>query len=146
MISRGLVRDYLERCGHRLAAIDVLYQRGAWADVVRESQEVVELALRALLRQVNIDPPRVHDVGRVVQEYRDTLPTPLREHADRMAAVSKNLRRDREIAFYGSEDLTPSEFYVQDDAAIARDDARWLVTTITSVVVGDPQDLDHQRI
>ena len=132
MINRGLVRDYLERCGHRLAAIHVLYDRAAWADVVRESQEVVELALKALLRHINVDPPRVHDVGRVVQEQHHALPEGLRAHAGRMAAISKQLRRDRELAFYGSEDLTPGEFYVEDDARRARDDARWLVETITA--------------
>lgn len=132
MINRGLVRDYLERCGHRLAAIEVLYDRAAWADVVRESQEVVELALKALLRHINVDPPRVHDVGRVVQEQHDALPEGLRAHDRRMAAISKQLRRDRELAFYGSEDLTPGEFYVEEDARRARDDARWLVETITA--------------
>ncbi|OGR13728.1 MAG: hypothetical protein A2341_05860 [Deltaproteobacteria bacterium RIFOXYB12_FULL_58_9] len=135
MINRGLVRDYLERSGHRLAAIDVLYERRAWADVVRESQEVVELSMKALLRHVNIDAPRIHDVGRVVQDHRNHLPETLRPHADRMAAISKNLRRDREIAFYGSEDLTPSDFYVEEDAAQARADATWLVRTIEAVVL-----------
>jgi HEPN domain-containing protein len=135
MINRGLVRDYLERCGHRLAAIDVLYERKSWPDVVRESQEVVELALKALLRQANIDSPRVHDVGRVVQEHRERLPESLRPHVSRMAAISKNLRRDREIAFYGSEDLTPGEFYTEEDGRQALDDARWLVETIAAVVL-----------
>jgi len=97
---------------------------------VRESQEVVELALKALLRHGNIDPPRVHDVGRVVQDERRALPVALHPHLDRMAAISKDLRRDREIAFYGGEDLTPSDFYVQQDATTARDEAHWLVETI----------------
>jgi HEPN domain-containing protein len=135
MINRGLVRDYLERCGHRLAAIDVLHDRRSWPDVVRESQEVVELALKALLRHANVDAPRVHDVGRVVLECRSALPQPLRPHADRMAAISKNLRRDREMAFYGSEDLTPGEFYDERDAQQARDDARWLVDVICEVIL-----------
>ena len=135
MINRSLVRDYLDRCTHRLAAIDVLYERCSWADVVRESQEVVELALKALLRHSNVDAPRVHDVGRVVQEYRDALPEQVRPHADRLAAISKNLRRDREMAFYGSEDLTPSEFYTEDDARQARDDACWLTHTIRAAVL-----------
>ncbi len=134
MINQDLVRDYLERCGHRLAAIDVLYERRSWADVVRESQEVVELALKALLRHAHVDAPRVHDVGRVVQAERDALPESLRPHAERMAAISKNLRRDREIAFYGSEDLTPSTFYTESDGEQARSDARWLVSTISAAL------------
>lgn len=135
MINRDLGRDYLQRCGHRLAAIDVLHQRQSWADVVRESQEVVELALKALLRYANVDPPRVHDVGRVVQQERERVPEALQPHVDRMAAISKNLRRDREIAFYGSEDLTPGDFYTEADAESARADARWLVETITAALL-----------
>ncbi len=140
MINRDLVRDYLSRCGHRLAAIDVLYDRQSWADVVCESQEVVELSLKALLRHVNIDAPRVHDVGRVVKEQRELLPESLRPHADRMAAISKNLRRDRELAFYGSEDLTPGDFYTEEDARQARDDVRWLVGAILAEIPADRGD------
>ena len=134
MINLGLVQDYLERSQHRLAAIDVLYERQSWADVVRESQEVVELSLKALLRYIHIDPPRIHDVGRIVLEHRESLPEELKDLAPRMAEISKQLRRDREIAFYGSEDLTPGEFYEEADATRARDDASWLVHTVRSVV------------
>jgi HEPN domain-containing protein len=135
VINRGLVRDYLERCTHRLAAVDVLYERRSWPDVVRECQEIVELALKALLRHSNVDAPRVHDVGRVVLEYRDALPPAIVPDADRMAAISKDLRRDRDLAFYGSEDLTPGEFYTEEDARRARDDVRWLVAAIVAAVL-----------
>jgi hypothetical protein len=33
---------------------------------------------------------------------------------------SRKLRRDRELAFYGSEDVTPSTFYTRGDAEEAR--------------------------
>jgi HEPN domain-containing protein len=36
------------------------------ADVVGESQEIVELALKGLLRSCGIDPPRIHDVSDVL--------------------------------------------------------------------------------
>ena len=39
---------------------------GSWADGVRESQEVVELALKGLLRVSGIEPPRIHDVSEVL--------------------------------------------------------------------------------
>ncbi len=38
----------------------------------------------------------------------------------RLAAGSRMLRRDRELAFYGAEDLTPSGFYTREDATTAR--------------------------
>lgn len=51
-----------------------------------------------------------------------------------MADISKALRKDREIAFYGSEDLIPSEFYTRADAEQAFEDARWVHAHVASVV------------
>jgi len=47
-----------------------------------------------------------------------------------MVAASRRLRRDRELAFYGAEDLTPSGFYSEADARAARSDAEDLVSII----------------
>jgi HEPN domain-containing protein len=60
MFNINLAHDYIFRCASRLKAIDVLFEEKNWPDVVRESQEVVELALKALLRNYSIgrgDPP-----------------------------------------------------------------------------------------
>jgi len=134
MRNRSLVADYLRRAEHRLAAIDVLHERASWADVVRESQEVVELALKAALRHAQIEVPQVHDIGGLLLEHIDRLPAALRRHVPRLAKISKNLRRDRELAFYGSEDLTPGEFYEKGDADEARSDARWVVQVVCEAV------------
>ena len=48
-----------------------------------------------------------------------------------------NLRRDRELAFNGSEDLTPSEFYRREHAEAARADASWVVERVERVVQRD---------
>jgi len=130
MKNRTLAADYLQRASHRLAAIDLLFQRESWADVVRESQEAVELALKSLLRAAGIEVPRIHDVSQILVEEQARLPGRIRPHVDRLAAISRSLRRDRELAFYGSEDLTPSDFYRREDAEQARDDARWVVETV----------------
>jgi hypothetical protein len=44
--------------------------------------------------------------------------------------VSRGLRRDRELAFYGAEDLTPSDFYQTRDAEQARQAAAFVVQTV----------------
>lgn len=49
--------------------------------------------------------------------------------------ISRTLRRDRELAFYGSEDLTPQEFYKQTDADQAKESAEWVVQTLLKVIV-----------
>ena len=130
MKNRTLASDYLQRATHRLAAIEVLFQRESWADVVRESQEAVELALKSLLRSAGIEVPRIHDVSQILFEERALLPAAIHPHVERLAAISRSLRRDRELAFYGREDLTPSDFYRREDAVQARDDTRWVVETV----------------
>lgn len=130
MRNRSLGDDYILRARNRLAALDVLYERQSWADVVREAQETVELALKALLRLINVEAPRLHDVGDVLIEERERLPEAVRAEVEGLAEISRRLRRDRELAFYGSEDLTPSEFYKEADARRARDDTRTVVAVV----------------
>jgi HEPN domain-containing protein len=134
MHNRSLAADYLARAAHRLAALDVLFERGSWADVVRESQEAVELALKSLLRHCAVEVPRVHDVGQILIDASHRLPEMVRPHIDELATISRSLRRDRELAFYGSEDLTPSEFYRKEDAEQARAGARRVVELVTAAV------------
>lgn len=134
MHNRGLATDYVRRATVRLQAIEVLHRAASWADVVRESQEAVELALKGLLRNFGVDPPRLHDVSEVLRGERERLPESVHDRVDRMAAVSRDLRRDRELAFYGAEDLVPSEFYGEEDACRALDGARFVIETAASVV------------
>ena len=130
MQNRELAADHLARASARLKALDVLFDCGSWADVVRESQEVVELSLKGLLRACGVEPPRIHDVADVLLAERDRLPAAVLPHLDRLAGISRQLRRDRELAFYGTEDLTPSSFYREADASLARDSARDVVGTV----------------
>lgn len=86
MRNLDLAHDYLKRAGVRLSALDVLYRGESWADVVCESQEVVELALKALLRTSGVDVPRVHDVAPILIAERARLPQGLAPHLDELAA------------------------------------------------------------
>lgn len=135
MHNPELARDHLRRARVRLDALDVLFQAGSWADVVRESQEVVELTLKGLLRSCGIDPPRVHDVSDVLRAEARRLPPSLQEELDTLTEASRQLRRDRELAFYGAEDLTPSGFYAREDAERARSHARRTVDLVEPHVV-----------
>ena len=134
MRNPALARDYINRATVRLGVVDFLYNAESWADVVRESQEIVELALKGLLRECGIDPPRVHDVSGALLSEKSRLPATVQEKVDRLAAISRDLRRDRELAFYGAEDLVPSEFYAEPDATRAREGARFVMAAVSSVV------------
>ena len=134
MRNRGLAADHLWRAEVRLRALDVLFEAGSWADVIREAQETVELALKGLLRACGVLPPRIHDVSAILIEERRRLPAGLDGHLDELAASSRELRRDRELAFYGSEDLVPLEFYSRDDAEGALEMARRTVALVSPYV------------
>lgn len=131
MKNIALAKDYLDRATNRLAAIEVLFERASWADVVRESQEVVELALKGLLRHVHIEVPRVHDVSEVLIQEKVNLPKSIQPELERLCEVSRDLRRDRELSFYGTEDLTPLEFYKKADAIKAKNDAKWVIEKVS---------------
>lgn len=130
MQNKSLAKDYIKRCESRLKALAVLYKDESWADVVRESQEAVELAMKSLLRQFHIEVPRIHDVSEIMNGEADKFPKDLTKAFPRLTKISKSLRRDRELAFYGSEDLTPSDFYSKSDAKEALESAEWVVHTI----------------
>ncbi len=119
MKNRDLAADYLLRAG-RLKAVDALLAERMWADAVRECQEVVELALKGLIRHHGIEVPRVHDVSEVLEANSARFPPVVRDALEELMETSRDLRRDRELAFYGSEDITPHSFYKEKHAREAR--------------------------
>lgn len=134
MRNKELAFDYVRRAEVRLRAVEVLYAAESWADVVRESQEIVELALKGLLRAYGVEPPRIHDVSELLVTERDRLPAGIHSKLPRLAAISRDLRRDRELAFYGAEDLTPGSFYSRTDADQAKQGAAETVSAVLSHV------------
>ena len=137
MRNPELAADHVRRAAARLLAVDTLHEAESWADVVRESQEVVELALKGLLHAVGIAPPRVHDVAGILEENRARLPATLTDgEVARLCAASRDLRRDRELAYLGEADLVPSKSYRREHADAARAAARMVV----ALVRGCPED------
>jgi len=72
MISRALII---------IEEAEYLQGRQAWNMVVRRSQEVVELALKASLLWAQIEVPRIHDVGPLLKQFADRYPEPFRGHS-----------------------------------------------------------------
>jgi len=118
MTTNDLAQDYFKRCKMRAKALKVLLDEGAFPDVVRESQEIVELLLKGFLRIKLIDPPKWHDVGSILVENKDRLSPLILSHLNEITEFSKYLRRERENAFYGEEDIIPLEHF---DLKIAQD-------------------------
>lgn len=104
MSGEKIAREYLLKVRSRLRAVRVLFEDGRYDDVVRECQEIVELALKGILRKVGLDPPRAHDVGAALSDHADRLPPPWRLALDEIVSLSKELAEERAQSFYGDEE------------------------------------------
>lgn len=113
--------DYILRAHGRLKAIETLFTEKLYADVVRECQEACELALKGLIRNAGHSVPYTHEVSQKLFEIQADLPPRIVAQLPVLSQISKSLRRDRELSFYGSEDITPSDFYEEIHAMQAMD-------------------------
>ncbi|MEW5954564.1 MAG: HEPN domain-containing protein [Bacillota bacterium] len=134
MTNQTLAQSYLLKATKRLKVLDLLADEEAYSDVVREAQELVELALKGILRQVGVEPPKQHDVGWLVIEFKDRLPEEVSVQAEKLARISKWLRKEREFSFYGDVDFIPTEEYASEDAERAKKDAFFVVTMARKVI------------
>jgi hypothetical protein len=132
--NRSLAESYLTKSEKRLKALLVLKTEDAHSDVVREAQEIVELALKGALRAVGVEPPKYHDVGGLLLEHSQRFAPETSENLARAAAISRRLRRERELAFYGDIDFIPTEQYTAEDAERAYADAEWVVALARTVI------------
>lgn len=135
MTNRSLASSYLLKAQKRLLVLQLLQREEAYSDVVREAQELVELALKAMLRQIGIEPPKWHDVGGPLREYRARFPTLTPEELDRLVAVSTWLRKEREASLYGDIDFIPTEQYGADAGLRAMDDATFVLKVATRILI-----------
>lgn len=134
MTNKTLAQSYRIKAEKRLKILPVLFEEEAYSDVVREAQEIVELALKGMLRQVGVEPPKWHDVGDTLVEFSDRLPECVQRDVARLAEISRWLRKEREFSFYGDIDFIPTEEYGPEDAARAIADARFVCEAAARVI------------
>lgn len=116
MTINKLTKAYVQKGAVRIKALRFLHQEGGYSDVIREAQECVELLLKGLLRHLGIEAPKTHDVSHILKEKRNLFPPSLQAHLDEIAIISRTLRKERELAFYGAEDWIPTEEYGPDES------------------------------
>lgn len=133
MTARSLADSYLRKAAVRVSVLPAYLAADDYSDVVREAQEAVELALKAALRGVGVEPPKVHDVGVLSREYADRL---LGADVERWASISKRLRKDRELSFSGDLDFLPTEGYTRAEAEQALAEAAEVVAAAQFCVDG----------
>lgn len=134
MTNEGLAKSYLKKASVRIEVLELLFEKGAYSDVIREAQEAVELALKGMLRYVGIEPPKIHDVGPLILEHREKFYNLSGEVLQKIAKISKRLRKERELAFYGDIDYIPTDAYTIDDAKEALEGARFVIGLAKEVI------------
>lgn len=135
MTNQTLAQSYLLKATKRLKVLEVLMAEESYSDVVREAQELVEMALKGILRQLGIEPPKQRDVGWLVVEFKDRLPAEVSCQAEKLARISKWLRKEREFSFYGDVDFIPTEEYTREDGERAGRDALFVVSMAQKVIM-----------
>lgn len=136
LTGADLCRAYLIKARLRKDVLELLAARQGWSDLVREAQELVELASKALLRQVGIDPPRLHDVGPVLLAELQRFPPEVHGRLAALAEHSQWLRAQRELAFYGDVEWIPTERYGPLDGERALAAAREALELAEVIIAG----------
>lgn len=116
LTNNDLFRDYFIRVRNRIQYIHTLYNLASFPDVICETQEAFELLLRGYLRLHKIDPPKWHDVGSILVNNQNLLGIEINKNIDKIVFFSKYLRRERDNAFYGDDDLIPLATYTEEEA------------------------------
>lgn len=128
MKFNSMVKDYLRRAMSRLIDAESALRRGDHPEVVRYSQESVELTLKACLRAVAIEYPKVHDVGDVLKANERKFPEWFRMEIEVLTEISRDLAEKRAPSMYGIEVLgkTPSQIFGEKEAIDALNKARFV--------------------
>jgi len=113
-----IARSYLRQAEARLEDAKDALSEDNYPYAVRLSQECVELSLKAALRAVGIDYPKVHDVSDVLADVSERFPEWFRAEMDFLCESSKILAKKREISLYGGEEafLAPEDVISREDA------------------------------
>ncbi|MCD6514366.1 MAG: HEPN domain-containing protein [Candidatus Odinarchaeota archaeon] len=113
-----LAKSYLRQARARVNDAEDAYNEGNYPYAVRLSQEAVELSLKASLRLVGIEYPKIHDVSDILIISKNRFPEWFRREIPFLAETSKKLVKKREISFYGGEEgfLSPEDLISKEDA------------------------------
>jgi len=129
----------IERSAVVLGEAEYLKDKEAWNMVVRRSQESVELALKCALFWAKIEVPRIHDVGPLLKQYANRYPEDFRCRIPHIASVSRLLRAEREISFYGDEQsgVPPESLYTREDALEALSNAHEILSECKKLILAE---------
>lgn len=117
--NKDMAEAYLKEAKRRLeTASRAVQEEGGYAYCIRQSQECVELSLKASLRLIGVEYPKHHEVSEVLKRVKDRFPKWYADDIDELAKISIALAMKREAAMYG-DDVTgkpPIALFTKADA------------------------------
>ena len=113
-----IAKSYLRQAKARLKDAKEAFLESNFPYAVRLSQECIELSLKAILKAVGIEYPKVHDVSDVMIEVKERFPEWFRLELEFLRESSKVLVKKRELSLYGGEEalIAPDEVIDKMDA------------------------------
>jgi len=115
-------RKYLFKVAERkLKEMHTSYEEEDWNMVIRNAQESVECYLKGLLKFMNVEFPKEHNIGKYFEEILLKKKIVFdREKMKRVKEISEYLSKKRAPAYYGEE------FYSKEEAENAKRDAEFV--------------------
>lgn len=115
-VEDKLAAAYFEKFLVRVEVLPEYHKRKSYSDVIRESQEALELFIKALLRTMGVTPSFSHDPGKELAEVKDNIPEAFSPLSGELTRMSKVLRKERELSYYGAKDFIPTQEYSEQEA------------------------------
>ncbi|MEK7474820.1 MAG: HEPN domain-containing protein [Candidatus Coatesbacteria bacterium] len=133
-----MARSYCHQAEQSVDQAVAALEKGATGLTVRRAQEAVELALKAALRSIGVEPPKWHDVGEILREHRGKFAAPFAARIDEFAEHSSVLRERRELSLYGNESTgqNADDLFGKPEAEEALGWAREIVAAVKAIQPG----------
>jgi len=132
-----LAEDYFKRARNRIKSAELAYSDKSYPDVVRYSQECVELSLKSALRALGVEYPKEHDMSRILRANKNRFPEWFRREINRLGEISRDLADKRAPSLYGIEPSgkAPSDIFDKDDAEEALLDAKYVLNIVSKLLL-----------
>jgi HEPN domain-containing protein len=133
-VNKELAVSYLKKAKIRAKLIQLAYDLDGYSDVVHDAQGLVELCVKGMLLAQGINVPKFHEVSNLLMEHRNLFPGFAQEAFPRIIKISKSLRRNRELSFYGDDDFIPTEEYTDEEALEAIENTKFVLQIAESII------------
>lgn len=111
------------------------FESKEWNRTIRRAQESVELYLKGIMKMMNIEVPKIHDVSKIfVIEIEKKGKKLRRETAEKIIRTSSALSEKRAPAFYREEE------YTEDDAKESIEAMRFIAEFIEKLLKEFPNE------